>query len=302
LPFIRKSRGRYSRKPQPVSAGSQPVYNAATDKLIFRDDFNNYASINSTAPAFTTRYPQYRTLDVNQQGFDDGIENFVFLVTGKDGVGQALSLEYGTGFAGDIIVGTQGRLNSIGQWDGTLPERAGPYTHFYFTTDIRFTGADPASGTGGASFAGVKGIMFWNSNVNNRYESAVNRVDQLPSTTTRYLKGSNPQNSQTPGFTLYKTADGKALPGSTVADGNWHNVTYEFYAGNDPSGNFGWTEWFDGVLIYSDKNIDVSGAPVSHYDYSFPITHHMVFGNFPNAGDQSAHFSVQFDNWSAWTN
>lgn len=118
---------------------------------------------------------------------------------------------------------------------------------------------------------------------------------------TRGPKGANPDNA-TSGLPLYLTPDGKAPLWSSVADGNWHHVTFELFTRGDPSGHFGERYWLDGAAIYSDVDRDVSNlAEAPHYGYAEPITHFAVFGNFVTPDRRSSHFTLDFDDWAAWT-
>jgi hypothetical protein len=255
----------------------EPTY-VTHQSLIVRDDFDQYASIGAALNA----YPANR-----------GTE-FTELTTGHGGSGKAMRLKYGIGGADDIIVGPEGRLSQAGGWNGTLPQKAGPYTHFFFTAWFRFSaGANPAANDG----SGVKGFMFWTGS--GRYQNAINQLSADGQ--TRGPKAANPNNAQS-GMNLYKTPDGRAPLFSSYADGQWHRFTIEIYAGNDRSGHRGERYWVDGSLIYSDIDMRVgTGTAADHYDYSLPITHFMVFGNFVSASARSPFFTFDIDDWMAWT-
>lgn len=269
-------------KPPPADTvplgNGEPVYDAAKHKLILRDSFDQYASTGAALNA----YP------VNRGG------QYVALTPGRGGSGNAVRLRYGVGAADDIIFGPETRLERVGGWNGTLPQKAGPYTHFYFTTWFRLSaGANPAQNNS----SGIKGFMFWTGS--GRYQNAVNQLSADGA--TRGPKGANPNNAES-GFNLYKTADGRAPLWSTYADGAWHRFTIEIYAGGDPSGHWGERYWVDGALIYSDVDLRVGGGTrADHYDYASPVTHWMVFGNFISASAASSFFTFDVDDWSAWT-
>ena len=260
----------------------EPVYDAATQSLILQDDFNGYAN----RAAMMSAYPVGRFTE------------YVELTTGRGGSGGAARLNYGQGAAYDIIFGPEERLLHVGGWNGTLPRKAGPYTHFFFTTWFRpSAGSDPAAN----DESGIKGFTFWYSGPESsgRYQNAVNRLDQ--DGRTRGPRGANPDNAES-GLNLYKTPDGRAPLWSTFADGQWHRFTIEIYAGGDPSGHKGERYWVDGTLIYDDIDQPVGHeSSANHYSYSSPIRHWMVFGNFVVEGVRSPFFTLDFDDWIAWT-
>ena len=267
--------------PTPGPGASEPAYSAGTHALILRDNFD-YAS----RSAMMAMYPTGRFTE------------YVSLIPGRNGSSGAARLSYGNGGAYDIILGPEDRLTSVGRWNGTLPEKAGPYTHFLFSTWFRVSsGADPAAN----SDWGVKGFMFWHSGTQQggRYQNAVNQGSA--DGRTRGPKGANPCNAQS-GMNLYKTADGCAPLFSAIADGQWHRFTIEIYAGNDRSGLRGERYWVDGQLIYDDVGQNVGAATsAGHYDYASPIRHWMVFGNFINETARSPFFTFDIDDWQAWT-
>ena len=268
-----------STTPPPPTGTGEPVYDPASQSLILTDNFDQYATVSAALNA----YP-------NNRG-----TQYMELITGRGGAGKAARLKYGTGAADDIVFGPEGKLGGVGSWNGTLPRKAGPYRHFFFSTWFRLSaGSDPTQNND----SGIKGFMMWNT-AGGRYQNAVNRLAQ--SGGARGPKGANPDNA-TSGVNLYKTADGKAPLWSTYADGNWHRFTIEVYAGSDPSGHFGERYWVDGALIYSDLDLRVgTGTRADHYDYESPIAHFMVFGNFVDAAARSSLFTFDVDDWSAWT-
>ena len=286
-----------------LTSGAEPVYSRASDKLLVRDDFESYSGIISGDASFIARYPQYRALGDNDRNIP--LDSVVSLVPGHDGSGHALRLTYGGAVgASDIVVGPDGRLNSVGQWNGTLPEISGPYTHFYFSTWIRFSpGADPAS----SDPSGVKGVMIWHTG-NERYQAAPHRLEEYSNETgyadTRWDVGPpHPPNAVTH-MDHWKTTDGSAPHFSAYADGAWHHFTVEVYATPDPAGHRGERLWLDGALVFD--NVDNVGDRSwgADYDYSEPVTHFMVFGNYirGSVAAESPGFTVDFDDWTAWTN
>jgi len=265
--------------PEPPLGNDEPVFDSSKQSLILQDNFDQYATIDAALNA----YPHQRGTQWAQ------------LTTGRGGSGRAIRLQYGSGAADDIVFGPEAMLGGVGSWNGTLPRKAGPYTHFLFTTWFRFSaGADPAQ----RDYSGVKGFMFWNP-ASERYQNAINKWNEDGQ--TRGPKAANPDNA-TSGMNLYKTPDGRAPLFSTIANGQWHRFTIEIYAGNDPSRHRGERYWVDGTLIYSDIDRRVgAGTVVDHYDYQYPVSHWMVFGNFVNAGAVSAYFTFDVDDWIAWT-
>ena len=261
---------------------SEPVYDPATQSLILRDDFNGYAN----RAAMMSAYPVGRFTE------------YVQLITGRGGSGGAARLSYGVGGAYDILFGPETRLDRVGGWNGTLPQKAGPYTHFFFSTWFRFSaGADPAANNS----SGIKGFMFWHNGpeVGGRYQNAINQLNE--DGRTRGPRGANPDNAQS-GFNLYKTPDGRAPLFSTIADGQWHRFTIELYAGGDPSGHKGERYWVDGTLIYDDIDLPIGqGTSADHYNYTYPVRHWMVFGNFVDESARSPFFTFDVDDWMAWT-
>ena len=280
------------------SVTAEPSY-TGSDKLIAVDNFDSYTAITGAGTTFTSRYPIYRVLDKSDSSVP--ISNLVSLVSGR--TGNAVRLSYGgANGASDIIVGTEGRLDSIGQWNGTLPEVAGPYSHFLFTTWIRFSpGADPGADPIGS---GVKGVMFWHTG-NQRYQHSPHRLMDYVGgryNETHWDVGPpHPPNSTT-GLNHWKTFDGRAPTFAPYADGNWHRFTTEVYAGNPTHQGERW--WLDGVLVFD--NVDNVGNLNwgTDYTYTYPITHWMVFGNYARGTVAAASpaFTVDFDDWTAWTN
>jgi len=276
----------------------EPTYGAATDRLIVRDDFDAYTGIASGASPFTARYPAYRTLGPTDNVVP--ISSVVSLVPGRSG--NAIRLAYGGQTGSDIIVGTEGRLGRVGGWNGTLPEVAGPYSHFYFTTWIRFSpGANPSTDPYGA---GVKGVMLWH-NGGQRYQHSPHVIKDFDGgryAETRWDAGTPHPPNATTGYNHWRTADGAAPRFAPYADGDWHRFTVELYAG-DRSGNRGERWWLDGVLVFDNMNNVGSVSWGSDYTYTNPVTHWMVFGNFVNGRASQAvrPFTVDFDDWIAWT-
>ena len=285
------------------ATSSEPSYSSATDKLLVRDDFESYSGITTGDLPFTRHYPAYRALGDQDQPIP--LDSVVSLTTGHGDSGHALRLTYGgSSGASDIIVGPDSRLERAGQLDGTLPEVAGPYTHFYFTTWIRFSpGADPA----GYDASGVKGIMLWHTG-NQRYQAAPHRLIDYSGDSdfadTRWDVGPPHPPNATTHLNHWKTADGAAPHFSAYTDGNWHRFTVEMYATDDPAGHRGERLWLDGVLMFD--NVDNVGdlSWGTDYDYSHPVTHFMVFGNYirGSIAALSPLFTVDFDDWTAWTN
>jgi hypothetical protein len=265
----------------PVAGSAEPVYDPSNQSLILTDNFDQYA----TKTAMMNAYP-----------VDRNFLEYGEIIAGRGGAGKAARLNYGIGAADDIVFGPEGQLGSVGAWNGTLPQKAGPYKHLFFSTWFRVSaGADPAQN----DVSGVKGFMFWHTG-NQRYQNAVNTWSH-PDDITRGPKGANPDNG-TSGMNLYKTADGKAPLWSQFANGQWHRFTIEIYAGNDPSGHFGERYWVDGVLLYSDLDLKVgTGTKADHYDYEYPIMHWSVFGNFTTPAARSNFFTFDVDDWMAWT-
>jgi uncharacterized protein YjdB len=266
--------------PPPPTGTGEPVYDPTRHLLVLRDNFDQYATITAAINAYPT---------------NRGTE-FMGLTTGRGGTGKAIRFNYGIGAADDIVFGPANQLEQVGAWNGTLPQKAGPFTHLFFSTWFRTSpGSDPAD----HDFSGIKGFMFEHTG-NQRYQNAVNRIGE--DNLTRGPKGANPDNA-TSGFNLYKTPDGKAPLWSTYGDGNWHRFTIELYAGGDPSGHWGERYWLDGVLIYDDVDLHVgSGTVADHYDYQYPITWWMFWGNFVNSSARSNFFTMDMDDWISWTN
>ena len=314
---------------QPSTAPGEPVYNSATDKLILTDNFDSYTGILTGSPSFVSKYPDYRAVDRNDSIVS--LDRYVSLAPGRGGSGNALRLAYGNPAvagssstldgASDIVVGPSGRLSRIGGWNGTLPEQAGPYVHFMFTTWIRFSpGANPAGGPGNGD-SGVKGFMFWHDG-NQRYENPPHRLKDYNGgryPDTRWDASSGHPPNYTTGLNHYKTANGEAPVFSQYADGNWHRFTVELYPRDNQvtphlyAGHQGERIWIDGVLVFD--NVDnlgfngdvttVNGCPPwgADYCYTAGVTHWMVFGNYVNGltANNSPAFYVDFDDWIAWT-
>lgn len=265
----------------------EPVYNPATQLLIITDSFDQYATIANAINA----YPINR----NTQ--------FMELVTGRGGVGKAIRLNYaGVSGADDILFGPEGRLSAIGTWNGELPQVPAPYTHFHFTTWIRFSaGADPGIDPFGS---GVKGIMLWH-NGGQRYQHSPHKLRGYHGeryAETRWDVGPpHPPNTIT-GLYHWKTPDGEAPIFAPYADGNWHRFTVEVYAGHPV--HRGERLWLDGVLVFDNMdNIGTTDYGTgTDYTYTNAIAYWHVFGNFVNSGAAQAvpFFTVDFDDWRAW--
>jgi hypothetical protein len=299
-----------SRSDTTATPSGEPTYTPATDKLILQDDFNSYTGITSGSLPFVKLYPDYRAVDTADRVVP--LTNYVSLTTGRGNTGEAIRLAYGgRSGASDIIVGPEGRLGRVGGWNGSLPQVAGPYSHFFFSTWIRFSpGADPAGNTGGrCGDCGVKGVMLWYGS--QRYQSSPHRIEDYNGNRypeTRWDVGPpHPPNSVTK-LDHWKTADGGAPKFAPYADGNWHRFTQEIYAA-DPSGHQGERWWLDGVLMFD--NVDnlgfdgATGTPPWGADYTYrnAVTHFMVFGNYIDGAQSKIEpfFTVDFDDWIAWT-
>jgi len=300
-----------------TGGSSEPSYNPGTQSLIDNESFDGFSTIANGGTQFASKYPVYRVIAPNLTGTLANAESngVVTLTTGRGGTGKALELKYaGATGAEDIIVGPETRLSSIGALNGVLPQVAGPYTHFFFQTWIRFSaGADPGLAPNGG---GVKGVMLWH-NGNQRYQHSPHTISDYYWTgypETRWDAGPpHPPNNWTHGTHLnhWRTANGEAPYFAPYADGNWHRFTTESWVGPDPIAHRGERWWLDGVLVFD--NMDNVGNPCSwsndptntscDYNYTNPITHWMVFGNFGNAANAAAvpTFTVDFDDWIAWT-
>jgi hypothetical protein len=290
--------------------GAEPFYTTATDTLIDSENFDGYAGVTSGTPHFSTKYSVGRVIAPGHTGTypNDNSEalGIVTLTTGRGGTGKALRLNYaGATGAEDILLGTEGQLGSIGALTATLPERAGPYTHFFFQTWIRFSvGADPGLAPNGS---GVKGIMLFFTGDNTRYESNITHLDNTDrwSTTRWNYQGGYPSNAVT-GRTHWKTANGEPPLFAPFADNAWHRITREVFGGG---GHNGERMWLDGVLVFDNVddiltgNDPRTGSPWNMYTWAQPVTHFMVLGNFGNTANAAAvpNFTVDLDDWVAWT-
>lgn len=304
-----RSRSLFHTRRPPLAAftGSEPSYNPATDKLIHQDGFDSYTGILTGSPSFVSKYPTYRSLDLNDATI--ALDQTVSLVTGRGGTGNAVRIKYGNPTPGsgafttgtsDTIIGTEGRWGSIGSWNGTLPEVAGPYAHFLQTLWIRFSaGADPAA----SNDSGVKGIMHWYGS--SRYQHAPHKLldyngNRYPE--TRWDAGPpRPPNSVT-GLDQWKTASGDAPKFSAYNDGNFHRFTSEYFGTG--SGHVGMRWWLDGVLMIDCVDNVGDNHWGADYVYGGQIDHVMFFGNYVTgaAAYASPAFTVDFDDWTAWTN
>lgn len=258
-----------------VPSSDEPSYSPGSDALILSDSFDSYANFAAA-----------------EANYSVGVHHeFCSLISpGRGGSGKAVRLSYGIGQGEDILFGTEGQ--ELGDWS------AEPYTHFLFSTWLRFSsGADPAD----HDENGVKGFMFWCDD-HTRYEAACNQLVQTGA--TRCFKFFNPNNAQS-GLNVWKTVDGKAPLMSTYADGNWHRATFDIHCGAIPAGQRGIRIWVDGTKIYDDVGVDVITGQTEEnkgYTYSRPIAYWAFFGNFINSTAKSTAFTLDFDDWIAWTN
>jgi len=262
----------------PPLGNGEPVFAAATDKLIVADNFDNYTTQTDLENAYAS---------------GRNVHTGVSLTTGRGGTGKAARLSYGIGFQEDILFGTEDQLGVVGDWNGTLPQVAGPYNHFYFSTWFRLSpGADPNDHDGTDS--GIKGFMFWHAT--NRYESAANQLQQPGG--TRFLKFFNNSNAGS-GLNVWKTSDGLAPLIANYADGTFHRVTFEIRTHATDGTQRGAKIWLDGTLIYDDYGVNV--AAKGGYSYDTPIKHFYMWGNFVSTAAKSSPFTIDFDDWIAWT-
>ena len=300
----------------PPLGESEPSYNPATDALIDNESFDAFSSYASEGGnELRDKYPTGRVTwpsgDFTFPHPDAETDGIVTLVSpGRGGSGKALRLKYGGADGGsDILVGTEGRLGSIGGLDGTLPEVAGPYTHIIFQSWFRTSvGADPSN----FNDSSVKGFMLWNVN-SDRWEI---RPTLLRYRFTRWpdprwgFDGGYPENDFT-GHDHWKTADGFPELWSPYNDGNWHRFTWELYHDGDPSGRIGTRVWLDGVLIFDNVDDVLTGNnpdgipwsdDIRTYDLGH-VSHWYVWGNYVDAEVAllSAQFTIDFDDWLAWT-
>jgi hypothetical protein len=318
----------------PPHGGNEPAYDPAAHYLIADDNldsFNAFTAENGS-PAFRDRYRRGRAAypggpsnsDLLATGTADRAEDdgVLTMVTGRGGSGKAIRLLYGgADGGGDLLVGpTVNDLNSAGELDGTLPEVAGEYEHFYFTCWFRTSpGADPA----GANSSSVKGFMFW-ANFPNRVEWRPARLRYGGSRwdKPRWTRGGGiPQNASM-GVDYWQTDDGYPPLWSNYNDGNWHRLTTEIHAGPAvPNSERGQRLWLDGEYIYDDvgrlpKLFDMFGHGAGKdwngndltggFRWSAtPTTEGFsVWGNFVNgdAAKQTTQFTIDFDDWIVWTN
>jgi hypothetical protein len=285
LPFIRKSRGRYTRPPQPIITGSssEPTFASGTDTLLFDDNFD-YASSSALRSAYGG-------------GRNTGNISLVTSAGGPNG-GSACRWSYGAGFTDDILFGPDNIYFTL-HGNPTGPG----YPEIFVTVWVRWSnGAEPCD----QNFNGVKGFMFWDNNFGGaRYEFAPNRVDNrtnaLP---TRWPKVLNQPNSIT-GKTVWKTADGWAPLLSDVNNGvTWTRVTFHMRTG--ALSNKGAKVWLNGTLVYDDHGVDVvTGfeSGMEGYTYSVNVGGFQMFGNYIDAGTgaASAPFTLDADRWILWT-
>lgn len=263
-----------------ASGGGEPVYQPGVHSLIVTDSFDAYANFAAAQALYPTgRSHEYCSL----------------ISPGRGGSGKAIRQSYGVGAGFDILFGTEGRLNNIGSWNGTLPQKAAPYTHLMFTAWFRFSpGGDPAD----RNINGIKGIMFFHPS-NSRYEFAVNSLAQ--GSQSRIFKVFNPDNALS-GLNVWKTPDGKAPLLSDYNDGQFHKVTIELSCGAIPTSQQGARVWIDTVKKYDDVGVDVvtGQGQWAGYVYNQPIADFRVFGNFVNGGDSNP-FTLDWDDWTVWT-
>jgi hypothetical protein len=319
-----------------LPSSDEPIYNPTTHLLIDTEDFDGFDSFASEngVTSFLSKYPRGRIIypggpsnndllasGTGDQAEDDGV---LTMVTGRGGSGKALRILYaGANGASDAIPGPKKQdLDAIGDLDGTLPEIAGPYEHFFFTTWFRVSpGANPAD----SNSASVKGFMFW-ANYPNRVEwrpANLRYGGSRWSGGPRWVRGGGiPENDAT-GVDYWKTNDGYPPPWSDHNGGNWHKFTTEIHAGPGvPDSEKGQRVWIDGELIYDDvgrlpKLFDMfgygagnnwwNGDPLTggfKYAANYATEGWSMWGNFVN-GDAAAattQFTIDFDDWIAWTN
>ena len=146
--------------------------------------------------------------------------------------------------------------------------------------------------------------MLWHTG-NQRYQHSPHTIKDYTGgryAETRWDAGPPHPPNVTTGLNHWRTADGQAPRFAPYADGNWHRFTVEVYAG-DPSGRKGERWWLDGVLVFDNMDNVGNLSWGTDYTYTYPITHWMVFGNYIRGyiGGASPPFTVDFDDWTAWT-
>jgi hypothetical protein len=161
---------------------AEPEFDSETDDLIDDEDFDGFDSFANAGATVMDKYVGGRCIwpgngsgnnDLQNaataaEAEDDGI---ITLVTGRGGTGKAIEFVYaGSTGASDVDQGARGRLDNIGDLDGTLPEVAGPYTHLAWTVWFKASvGAQPA----GSNSSSLKGFMQY-------YGSGSARVEWRP--------------------------------------------------------------------------------------------------------------------------
>ncbi len=264
---------------------AEPSYNASADSLVLYDNFNEYATSADMRNAYPVHSPDadtYATITPDGNG------------------GKALRLSYGNNTTTAMIIGPEWVLRGVGTWNGTLPEVAAPYDHFFFTSEFRTTpGWDPTIGT---YTGGIKGFMFWHTaggNDGGRYEFGVNTIAgcSVWYSDARFLIG--PSSNSCSGQDIYRTANGEPPHWSAYNDGKWHRFTIEIYTDNGTtynSGHRGVRIWVDGALL-EDSVDHVDPADMSQF--YLPVDHWDVFGN-GWLGSPAQNGNIDFDNWTAW--
>ena len=163
-----------------VTLEYQPTYNAATDSLLWSEDWEVYDGVDEGGDSLVSELYgasfklEWRRADGTMfnsnvdQWSDPGVQEavdsgLVSLVTGRGGSGQALQWKYANRSGTDTVNGIHDALigpstTSVGGWDGTLPEVACPCRHVVFTAWLKFSvGAEPAINEA----SGIKGLMFF---------------------------------------------------------------------------------------------------------------------------------------------
>jgi hypothetical protein len=247
--------------------------------LIHRNDFNSYGSDAALQAAYS----------------DGRNQTYVTRATGRGGTGYAARLSYGPSTPNDIQFGPAPTdLNSIGAWNGTLPEVGGPYDHLYATIRFRSqTGWDPHN---------LKGFMFWHSG-GKRYEFGFSNIRGTPGSVGcpsgswyGYTIGPAEGDANPCSGRDIFTGDGEVPAWSNYNDGNWHRFTIEIWT--DPSGHRGARVWLDGVL--TEDFVD-NIPSVWYSQYQYPVTNLYLFGN-GWSGQPSTNGYLDFDDLIMWTN
>ncbi len=276
---------------------------------MLHDDFNyaSTADILNAYPVHTSSADAYTTL-----------------VPGMGGAGGAMQLAYGPSTTTAMKIGPEWALRGVGTWNGTLPEVAPPYDHFFFSAWFRTTpGWDPTVGT--TSNGGLKGFMFYHANQGGADDTDGGRIEVGPSRfkcqSNKYgfaTIGSSNENNCT-GDDIYKTVPGPlaAYAGqvpywSYFNDGNWHHITFEIRTAGGPDGytttTGGMRIWVDGTFIFDNTGFvlepnpgqgGVLTKPGSLDNFAEPIEYWAVFGN-GWLGSPAQDGNITFDNWTAW--